>query len=178
MFVFRHLLDDEVRQLQSLQTQTPELSAATDDALQDRGGDDGTGQVQLSHLKRPATPGNKQTTIRFTRIPQTRQVQHVGVKQTHSLGACESQLLYVRPWTAQPRHLGFQDVPQSRVCLGHTLQIHAVPQRLVEPGTDTTTWLDFTRFNSSCQPFIRRSDINTEILLFIYVYILHFHTYT
>lgn len=61
MFVFRHLLDDEVRQLQSLQTQTPELSAATDDALQDRGGDDGTGQVQLSHLKRPATPGNKQT---------------------------------------------------------------------------------------------------------------------
>lgn len=100
MFVFRHLLDDEVRQLQSLQTQTPELSAATDDALQDRGGDDGTGQVQLSHLKRPATPGNKQTNKQPSGSPESRRHDRFNTselnRRTHSVPASRSSSTYDR----------------------------------------------------------------------------------
>ena len=54
------LLDDGVRELQPLQTQILQHPALTDDALQSRGGDDGTGQVQLDDLQR-AEPGRRRT---------------------------------------------------------------------------------------------------------------------
>lgn len=46
-----NLPDDGVREPQTLQAQVLQKPAATDDALQGRGGDDGVGQIHLNQLQ-------------------------------------------------------------------------------------------------------------------------------
>ena len=56
-----------------------------------------------------------------------------------SPGAGEVLLLHEGARAAQPADAGVQHLLQSRARVGQTLQIHAVPQGLVEPGTQTQT---------------------------------------
>lgn len=56
---------DGIRELHTLQAQMLQTPAATDDALQSRGWDDGVGQIQLHYLQEAEAPKIQQRKIVF-----------------------------------------------------------------------------------------------------------------
>lgn len=65
------VLDDVVRELQTLQAQVAQQPAATDDALQSRGGDDGAGQIHDGDLQRAEQQRDKKNQTSSSAPSQT-----------------------------------------------------------------------------------------------------------